>query len=56
MKTGLDIKALVCDQNSTNRTAYNSLGVSLHQPWFELEGNKTHAVFDVPHLIKSETT
>jgi hypothetical protein len=51
---GLCVKAVVCDQNSTNRSAFSQLGVSQNRPYFlDSKEQKIHALFDVPHLLKS---
>ncbi|XP_039292000.1 uncharacterized protein LOC120353222 [Nilaparvata lugens] len=55
---GLDVRAVVCDQCTTNRSAYKQLGVSPARPYFEMSGGRVvHALFDVPHLVNQfETT
>ena len=47
------VKAVVCDQGSTNRSMYYLLGVSPARPFFELEGQQIFCIFDAPHLLKS---
>lgn len=51
--TGLIPKALVLDQNSTNRSLFTKLGVSEITPYFEYAEQKVYCFFDPPHLIKS---
>ncbi|KAL9692256.1 hypothetical protein quinque_000018, partial [Culex quinquefasciatus] len=51
--TGLIPKALVLDQNSTNRSLFTKLGVSEITPYFEYADQKVYCFFDPPHLIKS---
>lgn len=52
-RTGLQIKAVVCDQCTTNVSGYKALGITSDNPWFKHAGVKIHALFDVPHLMKS---
>lgn len=53
-RIGFKIIATVCDQCSTNRNTYDLLGVSKNEPFFyDMNGNKIYALFDMPHLIKS---
>lgn len=52
-ETGLIPKALVLDQNSTNRSLYSKLGVSEESPFFEHAEQKVYCLYDPPHLIKS---
>lgn len=50
---GFKIVATVCDQCSTNRKTYQCLEITMEQPYyFDLNGNKVLALFDMPHLIK----
>lgn len=50
---GLTVRGLVCDQDRTNQFLYKTVGVSLDQPYYILEGHKITYIYDVPHLIKS---
>ena len=51
---GLTVLALVCDQEASHRTLYNSLGSTNEKPWFLSEnGNKVYLLFDLPHIIKN---
>lgn len=53
-KLGFKIVATVCDQCSTNRNTYELLGANKNEPFFyDLNGNKIYALFDMPHLVKS---
>lgn len=45
--------AVVCDQGSNNRGAFNLLGVTKESPFFEILNQKVFALYDVPHLFKS---
>lgn len=51
---GLSVKAVICDQSTTNVKAYKALGVSSENPYFHTScGQKIVALFDPPHLLKS---
>lgn len=44
------------DQSGVNRKAYSILGVTETQPFFFVDNLKVYAIFDVPHLYKSNRT
>lgn len=44
------------DQSGVNRKAYTILGVTDTQPFFFVDDVKVFAIFDVPHLFKSNRT
>lgn len=51
---GLSVKAIICDQSTTNTRALKELGVSVDAPYFHTaSGEKVFAVYDPPHLLKS---
>ena len=49
---GLFVKALVCDQGSSNCVIARTLGVSPDRPFFITDKEKISFIFDVPHLLK----
>ena len=51
---GLLVKAIVCDQGTSNQTAHKKLDVLPSKPYFNsIANNKIVALFDIPHLYKS---
>ena len=50
---GLKPIVFVSDQGSNNRSAINSLGVTIENPHFTVNGQKIHVLFDAPHLLKN---
>lgn len=50
---GFTVKAIVLDQNSTNRSLYAKLRVSEETPFFVRKEQKIFCFYDPPHLIKS---
>lgn len=52
-EVGLNVVAMVCDQGSNNRKAFNLLNISINQPYFLYNGHKIFALYDPPHLVKS---
>jgi hypothetical protein len=53
-RIGLDVKVLVCDQGSNNRSLIrNSLQVTKDNPVFTFEGREVFVMYDAPHLLKS---
>lgn len=52
-EAGLIPKILICDQNSTNRSLFTKLGVSVDSPYFRHNDSNVYAMFDPPHLLKS---
>lgn len=52
-KVGLNPLAVICDQASTNRNVFKSLGVTIDEPYFVVDTQKYYAIFDAPHLVKS---
>lgn len=46
-------KVLVCDQSTTNQSAYRMLKISQNNPKLVIRGIEIIAIFDTPHLIKS---
>ncbi|XP_031333106.1 uncharacterized protein LOC116163356 [Photinus pyralis] len=50
---GLQLKAIICDQATTNVSTFKQLLVSKEKPYFFFEGQQIYVVYDVPHLIKS---
>lgn len=53
VNVGLRVRAIVCDQGSTNRKAMFLLGVTKTKPYFAVDTNKIYLIYDVPHLIKN---
>jgi len=50
---GLNVVAVVCDQQVSHRSLYSMLGVTVEQPWFlSNNGNRIYALFDMPHIMK----
>ena len=52
-KIGFSVKLLVCDQGTNNQSLASKLGVSSIRPYFEIDGNVIHFMYDPPHLLKS---
>ena len=53
-KTGLQVVAVVCDQEISHRLMFKCLGASVSQPWFmSANNNKVFVMYDVPHLVKN---
>lgn len=50
---GLNVKVVVCDQGSNNRSMMKSLGVTVDSPHFEMNGKSLHVLYDPPHLLKN---
>lgn len=50
---GLNVRAIVSDQASSNRSAYKALKSHADCPFFMFNNKKVFTIFDVPHLIKS---
>lgn len=50
---GINIRAIVCDQGSNNRSALKLLGTNSTQPYFYFNSKKIFVIYDVPHLFKS---
>jgi hypothetical protein len=50
--TGLQLKAIVCDQSSTNRKAAALLGVSKDKPFLMNNERKVYFLYDFPHVLK----
>ena len=48
---GLNIKAIVCDQASNNRSVFKRLGVTCDKPYFEYKSQRIYAIFDIPYFI-----
>ena len=52
----LQVKALICDQGSNNRSALSELGLSLETPYIlsSVDSNeKVYVIYDPPHLLKN---
>ncbi|XP_075727930.1 uncharacterized protein LOC142769029 isoform X1 [Rhipicephalus microplus] len=47
------VKAVICDQGSSNVSLANQLKVTVAKPFFEVNGERVYYIFDVPHLIKT---
>lgn len=50
---GLIIKAIVCDQSSTNQSFMKHKNIFPERPYFYSGNKKVYAIYDTPHLIKS---
>lgn len=51
-KTGLDLRAIVCDLGSNNAAAMRFLGVREESPYMFYGNRNIFFLYDVPHLIK----
>lgn len=51
---GLNIRVITCDQSASNRSLFNTLNVNIDKPFFFFKKNKIFAIFDIPHLFKSQ--
>lgn len=49
----IDVVAINCDQGSSNRGAYDLMGVTVNDPWINVQDKPIFCLFDVPHLFKS---
>ena len=50
---GLRVVTCVCDMGKTNQELYRKkLNVTVDQPWFEVDGQRVIAMYDMPHLVK----
>ena len=52
-ETGLNVKIVICDQGSNNRSMLQKLGVTVTSPFFHVNSKKIYAMYDPPHLIKN---
>lgn len=52
LETGLRIRAVVCDQGSTNRKAASLLNVTKENPHFSCSEDKIYFIYDFPHIMK----
>lgn len=51
---GFNVRVVVCDQGSNNRSLYKMLGVTTDSPYFiHPNQGQVFAIFDCPHLFKS---
>ena len=51
---GLQVKAIICDQGSNNRSFLQTLeGVSIKKPYLIHKNRKVYVVYDPPHLLKN---
>lgn len=48
----LFVKAVVCDQGTSNVTLSEQLNITPDEPFFEVGGHKIYFLFDTPHLLK----
>lgn len=49
----VDVKVVVCDQGANNRGMFTHFGISVQQPFIEIDGKKVFFMYDPPHLLKS---
>lgn len=47
------VRAVVCDQSTTNQKLIKDLNITNEKPFFNFNENKIFTIFDVPHLIKN---
>ncbi|XP_070381046.1 uncharacterized protein [Dermacentor albipictus] len=47
------VKAVICDQGTSNVSLAQKLGITIGKPYFEVLGERVYFIFDVPHLIKT---
>jgi hypothetical protein len=51
---GLEVKAVVCDQEASHRCCLTTLGVTTDEPFFKSSsGSEVYCMHDPPHLIKN---
>lgn len=48
----LYVKAVVCNQGSSNIKLFDELAATPQNPYFEVNGHKVYFFFDTPHLLK----
>lgn len=48
----LFVKAVVCDQGTSNVQLFDLLNLTQQNPFFLVGGEKAYFLFDTPHLIK----
>lgn len=53
---GFQVVFSCMDQSAVNRKAYSLLGVNAESPFYFVDDLKVYAIFDVPHLFKSNRT
>lgn len=51
--TGLNVRAIVSDQGSNNRSCFTKCGITPEFPFFLHKNQKIYGVYDICHLIKS---
>ncbi|XP_049516658.1 uncharacterized protein LOC119437561 isoform X2 [Dermacentor silvarum] len=49
----ITVKAVICDQGTSNVSLAQQLGITIEKPFFEVLGERVYFIFDVPHLIKT---
>lgn len=52
IEIGLHVRAITCDQGTSNQKVIECLGVSEEKPYFMFKEKKIFVVFDIPHLLK----
>lgn len=52
-KSNIFIKAIICDQNSTNCRLFKLLGITSENPSFKRNDEEIFGIFDPPHLLKT---
>lgn len=50
---GYRVRFVNQDQSGVNRRAFDLLGASVEEPYFDVDSLKVWTVFDIPHLFKS---
>ena len=50
---GILVKAIVCDQGSSNRSLFTRLNISPERPFIRVNGHHVYVLYDPPHLVKS---
>jgi len=53
LQIGIDVKVVVSDQGSNFTHMTNSLGITVHKPYFTYAGSNYYYMYDCPHLLKS---
>lgn len=50
---GVKVRAVTCDQGSSNRKAFKMCGMTATKPFFQYGDQQIIGIYDPPHLIKS---
>lgn len=49
---GFTVQCVICDQGATNRQMFSMFGVTVDEPFVDVDGDVVHFMYDPPHLVK----